>query len=370
MAGFFPGKKYGGPPVSIDNFCSLMREFQVNIVTHNHDKGESTPYEGIPTRKWVERDNCQVMYLDDSQYNEAVFQKIIDEIHPDILYLQGLFQTCILPCLRIAKREGLKVILAPRGELCKGAFKKKYKKIPYILLLKLMGLLKGVVFQSTSEEETAAIGKYLGVDDNRICFTTNIPSIPKNKLNKEKKFAGSAKFVFISRIHPKKNLIQALKCLKSVSGTCIFDIYGPIEDEAYWSECQQVFSSMSSDVLVNYCGVLSHDQIAETFGKYDAFIFPTFSENYGHVISESLMSGCIPIISDQTPWTDVNNYQAGWALPISEDDEIINALQLVVSMNDERINKFRDNIRIYLNDKIKIEEIHRVYYSMFIKGQA
>ncbi|MCQ2516225.1 MAG: glycosyltransferase [Saccharofermentans sp.] len=370
MAGFFPGEKYGGPPVSIDNFCSLMREFKVYIVTHNHDKGECVPYEGIPTRKWVERDNCKVMYLDNSQYNGTMFKRIIHEIQPDILYLQGLFQSCIIPCLRIAKRKGLKVILAPRGELCEGAFKKKYKKIPYIQLLRVMGLLKGVVFQSTSEEETDAIGKYLGVNDNRICFTTNIPSFSKNKPNKVKKITGRAKFVFISRIHPKKNLLQALKCLKSVTGKCVFDIYGPIEDEAYWNKCRQVISSMSSDISVNYCGVLSHSQTVETFGKYDAFIFPTFSENYGHVISESLMSGCIPIISDQTPWTDVNNYQAGWALPISKDDEIIDALQLVVSMNDDRINEIRDNIRRYLNDKIKLEEIHRVYYSMFIKGQA
>ena len=31
--GYFPGKKYGGPPVSVKNFCQLMSEYNFNIVT-------------------------------------------------------------------------------------------------------------------------------------------------------------------------------------------------------------------------------------------------------------------------------------------------------------------------------------------------
>ena len=50
-------------------------------------------------------------------------------------------------------------------------------------------------------------------------------------------------------------------------------------------------------------------KVIETFSKYDVFLFPTKGENYGHVIFEALAGGCIPIISDQTPWNDIE--QAG-----------------------------------------------------------
>ena len=42
MAGFFPGEKYGGPPVSIDNFCTLIGgvDNDVYVVTTDHDLGE------------------------------------------------------------------------------------------------------------------------------------------------------------------------------------------------------------------------------------------------------------------------------------------------------------------------------------------
>ena len=47
MDGYFPGQKFGGPPVSTDNFCSLMCEHECYIVTKNHDLDEKTPYPGI-----------------------------------------------------------------------------------------------------------------------------------------------------------------------------------------------------------------------------------------------------------------------------------------------------------------------------------
>ena len=167
-AGFFPGKKYGGPPVSVDNFCTLMKgDAECFIVTQNHDMGEQTPYETI-IDGWNDRTNARVMYLPDNKYNISSFEKVICEIQPDYIYLQGLFQRCVFPVLKLAQKYKCRVVLAPRGELCSGAFVKKHKKNPYIPLLRLMGLLKKVVFQSTSDEETMAIERYLGDQPNRI----------------------------------------------------------------------------------------------------------------------------------------------------------------------------------------------------------
>lgn len=70
MGGFFPGQKYGGPPVSVNNFCSLFREDECYIVTKNHDKDESVPYEGIDSGIWTKRDNCYVKYVSDESYKK------------------------------------------------------------------------------------------------------------------------------------------------------------------------------------------------------------------------------------------------------------------------------------------------------------
>lgn len=365
MGGYFPGKKYGGPPVSVDNFCTLMMGYaDCYIVTHNHDMGENEPYDNI-NRGWNDRGNSKVIYVDDNDYCSKTFESVIREIQPDYIYLQGLFQQCVLPCLKLAKKYSINVILAPRGELCSGAFKKKYKKIPYIAVLRMLKFLKDVEYQSTSEEETFAICRYLGAEMDRVHYLTNIPSIPKNLKKKEEKKIGCGKFVFISRILWKKNLIGAIDYLKNINGEVQFDIYGPKEDEKYWTECEKAIQVMPSNIKIQYKGLLSHDDIHETFNKYDALLFPTFSENYGHVIAEALMSNCIPIISDQTPWNDLNNFRAGWAIPLNNEEWFTKALQEVVDMDEDSIQSYRNSIKDYIEKKLCISSLKEEYLCVF-----
>lgn len=364
MTGFFPGQKFGGPPVSVDNFCTLLSEEDYYIVTRNHDMGESTPYQNI-NEGWNKRDNCNVLYLSDKDYKYNRFIQIVDEIKPDIIYLQGLFQNCIIPCLILAKKKNIPVMLAPRGELCSGAFKKKHKKVPYIMFLKLFSLLDKIHFQSTSDEETEGIMKYLGIEKDRIHFMTNIPSIPKDRNISVNKVEGKANLIFISRIVPKKNLLSALNYLSEVKGNLNFDIYGSLEDEMYWKECEKKIKELPSNIHVEYKGLISHGQVHETLKKYDAFLFPTLSENFGHVIAEALMVGCPVIISDQTPWTDVNDIDGGWSLPLNDSKNFVDAIQSIVDANESVEREYKDNIIQYINGKMNLSEMKDNYVNSF-----
>lgn len=363
MGGFFPGKKYGGPPVSIDNFCTLMSDYDCYIVTLNHDLFESKPYQSI-TDDWNDRGNCRVLYLSNEKYNKTTFDKIINEINPDILYLQGLFQGCIFPCLQLARKHKLKVLLAPRGELCAGALNmKKYKKIPYIKLIKIMGLTKNTYFQSTSAEETDAIKYFMGATEEKIHRLDNIPSIPKKEYCRRDKIEGLGRFVFLSRIHPKKNLLSAIKYFHGVEGNAFFDIYGSIEDEVYWEKCQEEIKKMPSNVKIEYKGIVSHEQVHEVFSQYDAFLFPTLSENYGHVIAESLSVGTPVITSDQTPWTDLEKNNLGYNCKLNDDSAFVNAITSILIASNSRC----DDIQRYVGWKLDFENL-RIKYTQAFKS--
>lgn len=362
--GFFPGKKYGGPPVSVNNFCSLMDNYDCYIITHNHDLGEKKQYDNIVSG-WNDRGNSKVLYLGDNEYISSRFEEIICEVKPDIIYLQSLFQTCVLPCLTLAKKYGTKVLLAPRGELCAGAFRKKYKKLPYIYLLKVLRCLRSVFYQSTSDEETKAIKKYLGADEKRIFGLTNIPSVPQPRSESfeyVQKKAGEARLVFLSRIHPKKNLIQAIKCLKNINGNIIFDIYGSLEDEGYWKICQKEISNLPENIIVNYCGLVSHAEVHGIFSTYDAFLFPTFSENYGHVIIEALTAGCPVIISDRTPWNDLEESKAGFVCTLENPDSFGRAVQIIT---DSDTDAYRKNAELYAKKKMRLDCLKQEYQKAF-----
>lgn len=364
LTGFLPGKKFGGPPISVDNFCSLMKEDECFIVTRNHDMGETETYKDIKSG-WNDRENCKVLYLSDKEYGYRKYEEVIKEINPDVIYLQGLFQNCIIPCLFLAKKHNIPVLLAPRGELCAGAFKKKYKKVPYIIFLKIFGLLNKVHFQSTSEEETEAIMQHLGITEDRIHFLTNVPSIPKKEYPVPEKQPGVAKFVFISRIVRKKNLKAAISYFKNIDGDVTFDIYGPIEDKDYWKECQDEIKLLPSNIKVNYCGLVSHDQIHETFSRYHAFLFPTFSENFGHVIAEALSVGCPIIISDQTPWNDVQYIDGGWSIPLDKIENFTSAIKDILYIDFKTETKYKKNMIEYVVSKTDLKKIKSLYVESF-----
>lgn len=366
MGGFFPGKKLGGPPVSVDNFCSMMKEHECYIYTCNHDLGETESYSNV-NDGWNDRGNCKVMYVPDSKYNYKSFARIIREIEPDVLYLQGLFQSCIVPCLVLAKKNKIPVLLAPRGELCAGALNlKKWKKVPYICVVKFLGLVRNIHWQSTSDEETVAIKSVMNADDGHVHALENIPSIPKKEYIRREKKAGEARFVFLSRIHPKKNLLSAIKYFHNIKGKAVFDIYGPIEDENYWKDCQAEIETLPDNVVVSYKGLVEHDQVHEVFSRYDAFLFPTLSENYGHVIAESLIVGTPVIISDQTPWRKLYDVNAGWDIALSDASTFICAMEDVIEMDNEKMNQTSNSAILYAKSHLKLNELKKKYQDVIL----
>lgn len=127
--------------------------------------------------------------------------------------------------------------------------------------------------------------------------------------------------VFLSRISPKKNLIGAIKCFGKIKWDVHFTICGPIEDIEYWNRCLEELEHLPANVRWSYEGDVPSEAVQEKLQQYEIFLFPTKGENYGHVIFEALSVGCIPIISDQTPWHVIAERNAGYVLPLTKDME-------------------------------------------------
>lgn len=340
--GFLPAQTYGGPVVSINNICSLLHdEIDFFIICTDHELKSRQRMENIEYG-WNNRENYKVRYFTDEEVTLKNLREVVEEICPDTIYINSLFLgRWVIPLLKVVKETGINALLAPRGSLCKNAFRKKYKKIPYIAFLRTVGLLRNIHFQSTSDEETEAIKKYLGGTDENIHFLTNIPSVPEAELTHPKKEKGKARFVFVSRIALKKNLVGAIQFFERVRGKVSLDIYGPLEDKRYWSKCQKAISELPKNISVNYKGPINHDHVFEVLSQYDAFLFPTLSENYGHVISEALYSGCPAIISDQTPWRNLQEHHAGWVIPLNDKKGFERAIQEVVDFDEEKEELYR-----------------------------
>ena len=84
------------------------------------------------------------------------------------------------------------------------------------------------------------------------------------------------------------------------------------------------------------------------------FFFPTLGENFGHVISEALIAGCLPIISDQTPWLDLEECKCGNVISLDNQNLFIKALERYSAMDQKEFSYYVNNAQNYI--KVKNEE--------------
>ncbi|MDG9675547.1 glycosyltransferase [Micromonospora sp. DH14] len=334
--GFLPGFRYGGPVRSLVRIVDTVSDrIDLTLVTRDRDLATPDPYPGLSGR-WVRRGGSRVFYMDPSSIRH--WRRLWREFRVtsfDLLYVNSLFSLfSIIPI--VAARLGVirvaRILVAPRGELKRGALSsKRWKKEPFLWLWMPLLKVAGVVWHATSDREAA--------DIRRACRWARIEvngsqvSLPLEPLPVPAAGDGVARLVFISRISPEKNLDLALRALQRASTVLEFDIYGPLEDAGYWKKCKSLLDDLPSNVRVRYCGELNPDEVRSTFVNYDVFVFPTVGENFGHVIAESLSASCPVICSDQTPWTDVLDTGGGVVLralapePLAEELDRIGAME-------------------------------------------
>lgn len=336
---YLPGYNAGGPIRSLENIFNYMsKEVEFYLVTLNKDHGSDVPYENIKFNSWTKVGMVNVFYLSESRPKVNFIKKLINEINPETLYLNSLFaldfSILIFLSLYLIKIDSVRVVLAPRGELSKGALEQsKFRKFFFIVLTRNFQIYKNITWHASSRFECADIRREYG-DRCNIHIASNLVNninalrfTPSPSMQKK----GSIKLIFLSRISKKKNLGFAIESLSSLIGKVVFDIYGPFEDLTYVTHCKLIALKLPDNIKVTFKGDVSHDKVTELFRRYDLFYFPTKGENFGQVIWEALSSGCPVLISDQTPWEELRSYNAGWSFSLSEKKNFTTLLQKIIN---------------------------------------
>ncbi|WMI68439.1 glycosyltransferase [Mangrovimonas sp. YM274] len=367
---FLPGYKAGGPIQSINNLLAkLGKEYQFTILTSNKDLGDTLPYPNIEYNRILDKGRYRIMYLDEAHQNYSFYRSILNNESFDLVYLNSLFsfKFSILP-LRAALRANVKVILAPRGMLGKGALKiKPLKKQVFLKGFKMLGWHKKIVWHATAVSEQQEIFRNFG-NGIRCKIASNLPqrSLDYAPRAKEK---GDLKLFYLSRIHPKKNLLGALRLLKGIDSRTFveYTIIGPVDDPAYWKECQEEIKKMPSNIKVEYVGAVPHANLQNVLNNQHALLLPTFNENYGHVIVESWQNGCLTIISDQTPWRDLNTTEIGWDIPLDSIGEFKRVIEYCAQMSQEDFDKKSKKAFMFAKDYFDNPKILNANRELFNK---
>jgi glycosyltransferase involved in cell wall biosynthesis len=365
-----PGFKAGGPIQSCKNIVNtLSSDFEFWIFTSDRDLGDQAPYKNVETNSWVTLNSgARVWYATPDIVKSSVIRKIIDEVKPEIIYLNSMFSSgfSLLPLwtLRSIKFDG-RIILAPRGMLNTSAVsRKKWKKKIFLSLFSLSKISKKITFNATDKQEEKDIKKYFS-NDAQVYLIENIPNVNQQWVPRSKQ-PGQVNCVFISRIHPIKNLLYAINVAKMLAGCTVwFDVYGTIEDEKYFQQCREEIASANPHIHINFKGAVPNSGIFAVLENYHVFFLPTQGENFGHVIFEALTSGCILLISDKTPWKDIEEKNAGWALPLSDNKVFAEKLKFVCNMSEREFNERSQAAFNYAKSYYESTNLKKKYTDMF-----
>lgn len=365
-----PGYKAGGPIQSCKNIVNtLAGEFDFFIFTSDRDLGDSVPYVNVKVDSWVRLpNNAHVWYASPSFLKSSNIRGMILDVRPDIVYLNSMFSPAfsLLPLwiLRSLRFKG-RIILAPRGMLNTSAVsRKKWKKKIFLSLFSLSRISRKITFHATDKQEKTDIEKYFNNTD-QVLLIENIPNA-NARWSARLKRPGHLKCAFVSRIHPIKNLLYAINVVKSVAGCNVqLDIYGAVEDQKYFDRCKEAASSANPHTQIDFKGPVANINLFDTLQDYHVFFLPTQGENFGHVIFEALSCGCVALISDKTPWKNLAEKNAGWALPLDDNRNFANRINEMCNMDIDEFNVMSRAAFDYAQEYLKSINLKSKYTALF-----
>jgi glycosyltransferase involved in cell wall biosynthesis len=361
---FPPAFRAGGPIRSVANLVEVLGEtHDVWVVAGAYDLGQTEPLPGLPLNEWIERPWGHVMYLTRDRWTRGLWrQLILQQLRPDYLYLNSLFARFFAQApLHVArKRSETQVVVAPRGMLGSGALEiKPLKKRVFLAVAFGLKWFHGVRWHaSTSMEEGEIRAQFPKAE---VFIAQNLPSLPSAPPSNERLNEGPLVLAVLGRIQEKKNIHFGLKVLAEALHTSqnppevTVQLIGPAESEEY---LQMLLNQPGRPhaLRVEHLGARTPDQVSELLGCVHFLLMPTRHENFGHAIVEAWSHGCPVLLSDQTPWRDLERKQLGWDWKLDERTWV-EGLNQVLAMDREEWNRWSVAAAQYFNAVVRSPEI-------------
>lgn len=367
---FSPGYKAGGPIRSCVNFCTTLKhEYEIYVLTTDTDHGEIKPYNDITTNTWIFNNTLgvYVYYAKRLTLTTKQLATQIDFINADFVYLNHLFSPyfVVYPIwLKFRNKIQGKVIVSPRGALYDSALSlKKYKKQPLLYIYRWLDIHKLVIFHATNLREQEAIKCHFS--KSKVIVADNLSATDQPIFSSNVKEAGKLKCIFIARIVPIKNILFLLQQLQHIKLQIELTIVGPVEDELYWEDCKKNIKQLPANITINYLGAQKNEVLADLIQAHHLFILPTTGENFGHSIFEALLNGRPVLISDQTPWLNLEAQNTGWDVPLNEPEKFISIINKMAAFDQAEFDVLAKGAWQYANKFINNVAAKQQYLNLF-----
>ena len=261
----------------------------------------------------------------------------------DILSTHGLWKYCSVASLRWQRRMARPYIIHPHGMLESWALQNaKWKKRIAAVLYENQHLRGAACLRALCEAEAHSIRAY-GMR-NPICVIPNgvdLPDLKDMPALQAQAFAEGRKiFLYLGRLHPKKNLANLIRAWKqilnshpSARASWVLTIAGWPQGE-YEAQLRQLTTDLGLLTSVIFLGPRFGTEKNECYRACAAFIMPSLSEGLPMTVLEAWAYAKPVLMTPECNLTE--GFAAGAALQIGTGpEEIAAGLKQLIEMSDD-----------------------------------
>ncbi|WP_428328402.1 XrtY-associated glycosyltransferase XYAG1 [Mucilaginibacter sp.] len=314
-AAYKPAFVYGGPTMSVSMLSEQLAKAGIDthvFATTANGKAELPVVPNLPTNV----DGVFVTYFtrltkDHSHFSPALLKKVWQQSPEfDMIHIHTWWNLVSIFSCAIALLRKVPVVISPRGTLSPYSFQNKNNSVKWLIHnLLSKPLLNRCYFHVTSQREDRAIAQL--VNPKSMVVLPNFVKLPEHKIQLRQEDAPCIKLIFFSRIEEKKGLEILLRALPLLTIPYQLTIAGN-GDEIYIAQLKVLAAEMKATDKINWVGFRNNDKF-EMLHEHDLFVLPSYDENFGNVVIESLSTGTAVLITDGVGLADyVTVNKLGW----------------------------------------------------------
>lgn len=310
------GESGGGPPRSVSQLCNVLcRENWPTRIVTAVDSADPI----------VHLDACiQLITLKGRSHSllgrlcSKGFYSALANTHKvesvSLIHQHGIWLRSSHAVITFAHRKKIPLVVAPRGMLEPWAMNyRKWKKELAWQLYQKKDLQCATAFHATAYSEAESIRRLgfkqpIAVIPNGIDLPLLKPEVSRSESSK----SDIRTVLFLSRINPKKGLPMLLDGWKKVAPEGWRLIIAGNDDSNHLPVLKQKIKELELSGQVEIVGPLFGDDKEQAYLNADLFVLPSYSENFGIVVTEALSYGLPVLTTTGCPWEELETERCGW----------------------------------------------------------
>ncbi|MEY3194665.1 MAG: hypothetical protein RIQ78_762 [Bacteroidota bacterium] len=278
----------------------------------------------------------------------------------DLVHQHGIWSPISLLSKKYRKLQRGPVIIQPHGflEPYRLNLKKYEKKIVYSLIEK-EAIRNARLLVACSEAERYNL-KQMFPNKEIAVISNGVPRDFVDQPTYKVQDASSDKqtMVFLSRIHPLKGLERLLRAIHKIGASKFKNwtlIVAGFQEVNHQEYLIKLVGELGLNSLVSFVGPTFGQDKIDLLSNASVFVFPSYNESFGIVVTEALGRGVPVLTTKGAPWSELETHNCGWWVENSEEG-LMDGLNQVLKTDPKTLSLMGERGRALVLDKYTWED--------------